>query len=643
MSNSPSIIIEQLRVIGINKNYDINFKEGVNIIWGDLDCGKSSILNLISYSLGASSIDTYGQLEAKARFCQLTVYLNDEKYIFVRNIFDAKEFIRCYKGSIDDNLTPSLLAPNLDQIDNAPDGYVSFYVLELLGLPITKIKVSPSQLDSTMNRVGFKDILKFIHLKQKDIASDSLLDMNNGSRYVKHKEVLKYLLNIHNETVSVINAEISENKSIEKNREKEKESIIKFLRDTDFDFEIDIDKELQAYTKLVSDVDDEIEKLKNSHKNVLKFSLELKAEIDEINKSLSHINKKRPILTEDIEKYVKLKNTYDKERKSISLSLKLESKFKISKETEISCPLCNEKSKCELADSHIPMPILINEKKSLDRKTKSLGCLIDNIRCELNSLDVNESKLNLALNDIQNSFNHKYSKEVSALIESISMLEKQKLEIYSSSKLLARDKKFIDRINKLDDTLSNLEKVIIRLQGELKKAEEKCLNPKDVISDLNDIFVKLMELSGLTDMTNLKLDDRLDYIVRNKQFVKLTSGGVRTISSIAIFLSKLIYAMKFDSNLPTLFMLDTPGNNIGRKRDKTVDSDEASDPIIYENIYKRLELLSDLSKRTGTKFQVIVVDNDLADTAFDNDDFYIAKRFSKTDPQFDSGLINDFQ
>lgn len=54
-----------------------------------------------------------------------------------------------------------------------------------------------------------------------------------------------------------------------------------------------------------------------------------------------------------------------------------------------------------------------------------------------------------------------------------------------------------------------------------------------------------------------------------------------------------------------------------------------------------LGTLSKISSKTGSKFQVIVVDNDLADSAEDNDDFYIAKRFSKSDPQFDSGLIND--
>lgn len=199
MSNSPSLIVKELIIFGIEKNYRIPFKSGINIIWGDLDCGKSSILSIISYCLGTSSLDTYDELEEKARSARLVVEVNKEVYIFERDLFNPKQFIRCYKDQIDNDIAPIILSPDLE--GDAPDGYISFYIMDLLGLPITKVKISPSKTDSTMNRVGFKDVIKFLHLKQKDIAADSLLNMNERYRYVKHKEIIKFLLNIHNQTV----------------------------------------------------------------------------------------------------------------------------------------------------------------------------------------------------------------------------------------------------------------------------------------------------------------------------------------------------------------------------------------------------------------------------------------------------------
>ncbi|EBM5736309.1 exonuclease SbcC, partial [Salmonella enterica] len=48
--------IERLILVGSRKNYFVEFEDGLNIIHGDSDTGKSSILEFIDYLLGGSSI-----------------------------------------------------------------------------------------------------------------------------------------------------------------------------------------------------------------------------------------------------------------------------------------------------------------------------------------------------------------------------------------------------------------------------------------------------------------------------------------------------------------------------------------------------------------------------------------------------------
>ena len=43
------LIIKKLILIGHRKNYEVPFFPGVNIIYGEEDSGKSSILELINY------------------------------------------------------------------------------------------------------------------------------------------------------------------------------------------------------------------------------------------------------------------------------------------------------------------------------------------------------------------------------------------------------------------------------------------------------------------------------------------------------------------------------------------------------------------------------------------------------------------
>ena len=77
---SPILIINNLTLVGIRKNYSIPFLPGLNIIHGDSDTGKSSILNLIDYCLGASSVDYYDELNSAARYCLLELGLNGKIY-----------------------------------------------------------------------------------------------------------------------------------------------------------------------------------------------------------------------------------------------------------------------------------------------------------------------------------------------------------------------------------------------------------------------------------------------------------------------------------------------------------------------------------------------------------------------------------
>lgn len=65
---SPYIFIHKIIIHGLDNSYKAEFKDGINLIWGDMDCGKSSILNLIDYCLGGSNETlAYGEILAKGR------------------------------------------------------------------------------------------------------------------------------------------------------------------------------------------------------------------------------------------------------------------------------------------------------------------------------------------------------------------------------------------------------------------------------------------------------------------------------------------------------------------------------------------------------------------------------------------------
>jgi hypothetical protein len=642
MSNSPSLIIKTLTIIGISKNYIIPFKPGVNIIWGDLDCGKSSILSIISYCLGASTLDTYNELEEKARTARLVVELNKEVYIFERELFNENQYIKCYKNEIDQEVAPIILSPNLD--GDAPDGYISFFIMDLLGLPVTKVKVSPSRTDSTMNRVGFKDILKFLYLKQKDIASDSLLNMNEGFRYVKHKEIIKFLFNIHNQTISELESALAEQQGKLNKKIREKNEITNFLQRVNFDFNFDYNSETKKNNEVIELINCNVVDLKNDYSKAAGISSTIESRLLELSKTIERTKYNINKYEKELSDYIKLRASYINEKRSISTSLKVESTFNDIHKTKIKCPLCQKEQCRSTGHGRISLEVLESEKKSIQRKILNLNSLIDDVRNGIELDLIEEQSARNTIAEIQYTFDSTYAKEVSELIESISLLEKQKVDLLSNKKIMDRDRSIINRLDIINSEEINIERVMNRLGGDLIKAKENSEDSDDVIERLSNEFNSYMINSLLNNVESSMVDDKLDYIVRDKPFTKLTSGGVRTITSLGIFLSKFIYALKYNSNIPTFIMIDTPGNNIGRYRQQDVNSEDiSSDQKVYEQVYQQFLSIAEYASDNDKDFQIIVVDNDLAVSASDHKDvFNIAKRFSKHDPNFDYGLINDY-
>lgn len=92
----PYININHLKLVGHRKTYSIPFYPGVNIIYGDSDTGKSSILEFINYLLGASSIELADEVKSSVKYAALELDINKVTYTIKRNIFNHAEFVEVY-------------------------------------------------------------------------------------------------------------------------------------------------------------------------------------------------------------------------------------------------------------------------------------------------------------------------------------------------------------------------------------------------------------------------------------------------------------------------------------------------------------------------------------------------------------------
>jgi hypothetical protein len=209
--------------------------------------------------------------------------------------------------------------------------------------------------------------------------------------------------------------------------------------------------------------------------------------------------------------------------------------------------------------------------------------------------------------------------------------------------VLAEAERNLAIYNKYSDIGTKLEvksMLIEKLRRAIKIIKDGLIGIDAVIEELTSLFAAHMHKSGLQKVHGVYLDKKFVAHFRDISYYSTSSGGVRTITSIALFVTRLQYLLKHACNLPTFLMIDTPGQNIGRYRTDD-DNTEVSDPKLYEKIFSQIMDVVSAATDQGRRCQVIVVDNDLPDSLKDGKNFHLVKRFSKQGGKFEKGLIND--
>jgi hypothetical protein len=619
-THSPIIIIHKLKLVGVRKNYTIPFNAGLNIIHGDSDTGKSSILNLIDYCLGASEVDLYTEIENSGRFCLLEVELNGKVYTIKRNIFEPNALIEVFNSVIDemDNVFALEYGPNYNKSGDA--GFISDFFLDALSIPKIETKQSPSKADSKMNRLSFRDIMKYNYLTQDDVGSKDLLDRKNFTIAVKNQETFKFLHNLLDTNITELQALIAEKTRVKSELDHKYNTISSFFRET----------QLKTADLLISEKNDIAEKLKS-----------INAELDNLNREMIsntetdsdlrvvirdfeiEIREKDRVLDSNrvqLRQNVLLKNDYQLDIQKLKSSVKLFEKLPLQ-EKMIDCPVCSNSLKLESLKENVidsDPDLLEQEVRSLNRRTKDITNMIAENRNQIFLLEGQIAALYEKVNQAKSLLDNQTKEMISPFLA-------QRDGLLTSRAKFLENLSNIEYTLKLRNQLSEIVKSSAKITLELEKLylsmQELQSNTPTVEFVTNNIADYLKEFLSEVRMNNVfgvNIDARTFLPkVRDREYFQLTSGGVRTLVSVGYYISILQNGLAQNSNHPNFLMIDTIAKYLGKTKskymaetDKKEDVKEgirADDPTKYINMYKYLINVC----HGRTDLQVIIVDNDI--------------------------------
>lgn len=633
----------KLIIVGINKTYECSFKPGLNIIWGDMDSGKSSILNLIDFSLGGDfnklQLD-YDELRNKGRLVQLEVDFNGNVFTLERVLSHDANIIKAYPSSYNmiSSTYPLLCSASSDRIE--PDGWISDLILDQLGIPKVKIKESRYREDSGADRLSFRDLIKLIYLKQKKVASDSLMDASNPFVHNKNIEIQKFVYGVHDEQLSSLNNLLQKEALDLKSLENRAENIKNFLVTTD-SIAMD-DNVLLELKEEIENVDNEIKRLKSNKNHAQIVSNQINKKINQLETEKKQIEESIIKKSKELADYSKLKSTYERDLSCLDLSAKAKKVLNLNEQSEINtnCPVCS--SSLTVSHPTINSETIQYETNSIKNRLQGCSTTIKNIIIEIDDRREIVKSIEESLSALRANFDKDHLDNLSPTITSLmqAMALKQKLSVNCA--MLERNRKTFKVFEEYYSLIDNKKINISNIKRDISKIEEQLTDIEEIISELSSIFSELIKTSKLTNNYGSRIDMKFMPVFRDRPYDHISSGGVRTILSVYLYLSRLSYIIKNGAYLPTTLMLDTPGQNIGRYARKAKngerDEDNISDPSIYEEIYKKIMNISSIAE--NKKYQILIVDNDLP-TCLEKQEYHLVKRFDKSNPAYEKGLIND--
>lgn len=643
MEVSPYLLIRKLVVKGVSSTYEAVFKEGLNIIWGDMDCGKSSILNLIDYCLGGKNESLlYEELSAKGRSALLEVDLNGSICTFERSISDDQGAIKVFMCKIEGigETYPMLMSGSPGK--SMPDGWVSDFILDSLGIAKVSIKESRLRDDANSDRLSFRDLMKLLYLKQTKVGADSLLNYGNGALFNKNVEVQKFVYNIHDDKISALSQDLAaETAELNKLRSNQI-AVSKFLTDVKISIQgIPVDEQLQTVETDLETLDESSVALKNDYKFATDLALSMAGEISSLKTKVADTNR---TIDENLRKYKSfssLKSTYISDLECLKISkLTRESvSADLIMDHRLSCPLC--RSEVPLSAEYLEDEAIDSEIRSIKNRVSGLQGMLDGLWEQNQALERDEQQITEVLKTASVKFDTLNIDNISALLKSIESVEKQKVELRVKIAQLKRDIAINNKYDDLEKKIESKESVVSRLKQSIKFAQDALVGLDEIVKVISGIFRQYVRNSGLQNVRDVYLDRKFVPHFRDMSYYITSSGGVRTITSILSFTARLKYLLKQPGNLPTFLMVDTPGQNIGRNVRDDEESD-VSDPVVYDKIFKRFSSICKFAERGERKCQIIVVDNDLPKFLAEGENFHLVKRFSKHGEKFEKGLINDY-
>ncbi len=628
------LILESLTLIGSRKNYAVNFRNGFNFISGHTSTGKTSILEMIDYALGAKEHKSYIEIGNSCSHVELVFKIGEDRYRIRRELFNFKvpAIIETWE-----NEKEKFLFYNRYEIDSPSNPKsLSSFLIEKLGL---------ADMTISGQAFSFRDIYKYCYLKQTEIDNEDILAEKSWEKNFKRRATFEIIFNIYDKGLEEYRKSL-ENKKTELDVLSTKLSgVEEFLKNVDIANLQECFEQEKTVKEEIHGLKEKLASFKNERDLQPQSALSLRVNITNLKKELQSIIQKKNDQTQYLSKLRLLQNQYRSEIDKKELAMQGYFAFNqyefllcpnclkpIANNTSIeTCCLCGSEKNDESSELFVTK----KEIATLRRKTTELLKFIELEDRKLDSLLQQENECKRRLQEEEIELQHLTSEYMNPYLEEIEYINyeigKRNRQIFELHKNLL----MFEEVERYKEQIKSKEKSIEILKKNIKELKDNAVDKNDIINVLSSVFSETLSNFEYPKLSNAYIDEKnyLPY-VRNRKYDNIGSLAGVTLITMAYYLAILMVGSK-EFNHPGVLIIDSPRKNLGAQASKEENEDFKDERIFNSTI----KYLHDIAETNKEQIQLIVVNNGFPD--FLPRDCIVAEFDSDESNKLPKGLIDD--
>ncbi|MFE7368422.1 coiled-coil domain-containing protein [Streptomyces anulatus] len=659
MEPLPGIRIRRLRLVGMERSYDVDFTaeqrvRNLSVIAGAFSSGKTAVLEFIAYGLGAKRHPRHQEVLRRVRSCLLEVELSGEPHVIERSVGEPSKVAFVRRGTLDSRPASRAESRTID-----PPGAqesLSSLLLSHCKLAGVQLREAPTNSESRTDPLSFRDVMWLAFLPNERIADKNFLFENDYMRKHKLRQVLDVVFGVHDDRAVELGQRIQELGGRLNRAKAELAAARTFVVEQD-PTALDSEPTPAIHERELDDITSQLQELDRRAQAGTKFAAHLRRQ----HRMAAQNSQRAAAILRDCEtqlqRLMPLRAQYADDLLKLGMLGEAQQLFDPLSVT--TCPAClnrlsapptADNGRCSLCrhaftagegtlilgaadtgnhagDNRVDVAA---ETRSTKARLKEITTYIDELGASLAALKLRAEDAAVQEEEAAAALDAATSPSVSPFLAARDDLHRRREQILRQLEQAENAVKLREGLSKRADAVERHETEVARLREELARLGDASHDRDRVIAKISSRYGELLRAWRYPKVSTPFIKADLTPFVRGEPYQEASSGA-RTLLTLAWQLAVLEIAVEEGAAHPGFLMIDSPQKNLGHGG--TLDA-VIADAVAIGDFYQDLSRW--LADR-GSRAQLIIADNS-PPPLVEND---VVVRYSRNEDRPPYGLIED--